>query len=93
LADAGEKGLLTSPHPLRVGALVFGRFSSRPSGPKTHRLAGRLFKLSGAVILVGLAVPPETAFLIIMGTVLTTTLVTVVYSYFVYRAEQVESGR
>ena len=54
---------------------------------KTHRLGGLLFKIGGVVMLAGMAFPPQTGFLLIMGLILGITLVTVVYSYFVYRAE------
>jgi len=56
---------------------------------KTHRLGSLLFELSGAVMFIGLILPPQAAFLLIMGLILLTTLVSVIYSYFVYRAEQV----
>lgn len=59
---------------------------------KTHRLGSRLYKLSSALILLGLALPPETAFLLIMVLVLGVSLVTVVYSYIAYRAEQKPGG-
>jgi uncharacterized membrane protein len=54
---------------------------------KTHRLGGFLFKVGGLVMLAGLAFSPQTGFLLIMGLILAVTIVTVVYSYFAYRAE------
>lgn len=55
---------------------------------KTHRLGGLLFKLGAAVMLVGLLIPPEAAFLLIIGVILVITISTILYSYFAYRAEQ-----
>ncbi len=55
---------------------------------KTHRLGGFLFKVSGLVMLAGLAFSPQPAFMLMIGLILTVTLVTIVYSFFAYRAEQ-----
>jgi len=54
---------------------------------KTHRLGGLLFKIGGVVLLAGVAFSPQTGFLLMIGLILAITLVTVVYSYFAYRAE------
>lgn len=54
---------------------------------KTHRLGGLLFKIGGVVLLAGMAFSPQTGFLLMIGLILAITLVTVVYSYFAYRAE------
>jgi uncharacterized membrane protein len=58
---------------------------------KTHRLGGLLFKVGGVVMLAGMAFSPQTGFLLIMGLILAITLVTVIYSYFAYRAEQAKN--
>lgn len=55
---------------------------------KTHRLGSLLFKLSGAVMLIGIFLSPQAAFAIVIGSILITTLVSVIYSYFAYRAEE-----
>jgi len=54
---------------------------------KTHRLAGRLFKLAGLLMLLGLLLPPAAALWLIMGLLLAASLATVVYSYIAYQAE------
>lgn len=54
---------------------------------KTHRLGGKLFKLSGLISLTGIIFPQWAMFLVI-GSVLLSTIFLFVYSYFVYRHEQ-----
>lgn len=60
--------------------------SSDYTWERTHRLAGRLFMLAGFVCLVG-AFTLNGGWLVVMllGTLLPATLISVVYSYFVYR--------
>lgn len=55
---------------------------------KTHRLGGQLFKVSGGVMLLGLIVSPEVAFMIMIGAILLTTIVLIFYSYFAYQEEK-----
>lgn len=54
---------------------------------KTHRLGSLLFKLSAGVILVSLILSPTTSLLILMGTILSTAILLVFYSYYTYRAD------
>jgi uncharacterized membrane protein len=65
--------------------------SSSTVWDKTHRLGGLLFKLSGVTMLTGLLFSQEAAFFLLMGSILITTLVTIVYSYFAYRDEQMQA--
>jgi uncharacterized membrane protein len=60
--------------------------SSDITWEKTHRLAGRLFMLAGFICLIG-AFVLDGGWLIVMllGTLLPATLISVVYSYFVWR--------
>ena len=60
--------------------------SSNITWEKTHRLAGRLFMLAGFICLIG-AFVLDGGWLIVMllGTLLPATLISVVYSYFVWR--------
>lgn len=60
--------------------------SSDITWEKTHRLAGRLFMLAGFICLIG-AFVLDGGWLIVMllGTLLPATLISVVYSFFVWR--------
>jgi len=71
-----------------IGVRTPWTLSSPSVWARTHRLGGRLFKLSGAVVWIGLFLPPRAAFFLLMGAILFTALVTVIYSYFAYRAER-----
>ena len=51
---------------------------------KTHDLGGKLFQICGAVSLIGVVLPSYAIWLILVPVVLT-ALVTIVYSYLVYR--------
>jgi hypothetical protein len=42
-------------------------------------------------MLTGLLFSQEAAFFLLMGSILITTLVTIVYSYFAYRDEQMQA--
>ncbi len=62
--------------------------SSSLAWEKTHRLAGRLFMIGGAVLLVGAFVLDGTWMLgLLLGTILPIALISVVYSYFVWRSD------
>lgn len=54
---------------------------------KTHQLGGKLFIGSGVIALLGIFFPDQ-AFLLILVPVFSTALITVVYSYLVFRREQ-----
>lgn len=51
---------------------------------KTHRLGGLLFKISGVIAAVGIFFP-EYAMIFILAPVLTTAIVSVIYSYVIYQ--------
>lgn len=75
-----------------VGFRTPWTLSSETVWVKTHRLFGRLFMLGGVVMVV---VPfifpgPRVFFYLIMGTVMAPVLVTLVYSWWIWRAEQIE---
>jgi uncharacterized membrane protein len=51
---------------------------------KTHRLGGLLFKISGVIAVIG-AFLPKYAMIFILAPVLTTAIVSVIYSYLIYQ--------
>jgi uncharacterized membrane protein len=51
---------------------------------KTHRLGGLLFKISGVIAVIG-AFFPKYTMIFILAPVLTTAIVSVIYSYVVYQ--------
>ena len=59
--------------------------SSEESWRRTHLLAGRLFMASGVITIVAAWLAPSLVFWVIMGTILPSALVSVVYSYFAWR--------
>jgi uncharacterized membrane protein len=60
--------------------------SSERSWERTHRLAGRLFLGAAVLMLIaGIAGSPEVTFAVLIGSVLIVTVVSVVYSYLVWR--------
>ena len=69
-----------------VGIRTPWTMSSDVVWDKTHALGSRLLKLSGVVILAGVALP-QYAIWFMVGPILTSTLVTVVYSYKVFKKE------
>jgi uncharacterized membrane protein len=71
-----------------IGVRTPWTLSSPTVWEKTHRLGALLFKITGGLILVGLLFPPELGFILIMVPVILTAIVTVVFSYFAFRAEQ-----
>jgi uncharacterized membrane protein len=71
-----------------IGIRTPWTLSSPTVWAKTHRLGGLLFKLSAALMLVGLAFPPQVGFYFTLVPLLAAALTTVVYSYFAYRAEK-----
>jgi uncharacterized membrane protein len=67
--------------------------SSERSWERTHRLAGRLFLASAAIMLVASVVgTPELVFFAVIGSVLLVTVVVVVYSYMVWREDPDREG-
>ena len=53
---------------------------------KTHKLGGLLFQISGACILLGAFVPIRIALWLVIAPLIIAVLVTVVYSYVVFRS-------
>jgi uncharacterized membrane protein len=51
---------------------------------KTHRLGGLLFKISGVIAVIG-AFFPKYSMIFILAPVLTTAIVSVIYSYLIYQ--------
>lgn len=54
---------------------------------ETHRLGSVLFMISGALAFVGSLFGGEVAFWIVIGPILASTLITLVYSYVIYQRE------
>lgn len=54
---------------------------------KTHRLGGRLFVLSGFITLVSLFLPNSTRFLAVISAIILSSVIPILYSYFIYRKE------
>lgn len=52
---------------------------------RTHRLGGRIFLLTGVIMLAGLLLPPGWDFVLVMTSALVAALVPTVYSYLLYR--------
>jgi len=69
-----------------VGIRTPWTMSSDVVWDKTHALGSRLFKLSGVVILAGVALP-QYAVWFMVGPILASTLISVVYSYRVFKKE------
>lgn len=55
---------------------------------KTHRLGGKLFKIAGVASLLSVVVPPTYAVFTLIIPILLVSLVTLVYSYAIYRREE-----
>ncbi len=70
-----------------IGIRTPWTLSSDTVWDKTHQLGGKLFIAAGAISLFG-AFFPDAAIFFIMIPVLFVTLFTVLYSYFLYLAEQ-----
>lgn len=51
---------------------------------KTHQLGGKLFKASGLIALIGLLIPGLTFYFVLIP-VIASTLVSVIYSYYLYK--------
>jgi len=67
--------------------------SSERSWERTHRLAGRLFLASAAIMLVaGVIGTPALVFTAVIGSVLLVTVIAVVYSYLVWRDDPDREG-
>ncbi|MFA5098718.1 MAG: SdpI family protein [Candidatus Paceibacterota bacterium] len=67
-----------------IGIRTPWTLSSEEVWDKTHKLGGKLFKITGAISFLGLFFP-RLAFLFILVPVLFSTLYVIVYSYFEYK--------
>jgi uncharacterized membrane protein len=70
-----------------IGIRTPWTMSSEKVWGKTHRLGGRLFKLSGIIAFFGVLIP-DYAILLILVPVILFTVYTVIYSYLEYQREQ-----
>lgn len=70
-----------------IGIRTPWTLSSETVWRKTHQLAGPLFKVAAVVSLLGL-IFPQTAFWFVIVPVVAASLFSVLYSYIVYREEQ-----
>lgn len=59
---------------------------------KTHRLGGKLFKVSALISLLGILIP-EYAFFFIIVPIILASLYLILYSYFEYRKQTKKKGR
>ncbi len=75
-----------------VGFRTPWTLSSETVWIKTHRLFGRLFMIGGIIMIVGPFIfpGPRAFFYLIMATVMVPVLITLVYSWVVWRSEQGE---
>jgi uncharacterized membrane protein len=71
-----------------IGVRTPWTLSSPSVWQKTHHLGALLFKITAGWMLVSLLFPPEVGIILIMISIFLTAIVTVVYSYFAFRAEQ-----
>lgn len=58
---------------------------------KTHQLGGRLFVLTGVLLMASMVLPPSYSMAVILGSVVTCALIPIIYSYWVYRQVHNES--
>lgn len=73
-----------------IGIRTPWTLSSEAVWQKTHRLGGRLFVLSGVLVVIAAPfVPIDALTLLILGTVLPAALISVIYSYLLWRKEQI----
>ena len=70
-----------------VGVRTPWTLSSEVSWHLTHRLAGRLFVIAGALDIVIALVQPAIASLVMFATLITAAVISIVYSYVVWRRD------
>lgn len=70
-----------------IGVRTPWTLSSKLSWTRSHRLAGRLFLASGLGSILLLAVGPSVALYFLIGSCALTAVVSVVYSWFVWRGD------
>ena len=69
-----------------VGIRTPWTLSSEKVWDKTHKIGGKLFKISGTIVLLGILFPESGTWFILVP-VLATVIYTLVYSYFEYKKE------
>jgi len=69
-----------------IGIRTPWTLSSEKVWEKTHRIGGRLFKITGVVALLGVLLP-DYAMLFVLVPILLVAAYTIVYSYFEYQKE------
>ena len=69
-----------------IGIRTPWTLSSEKVWKKTHKVGGKLFKISGIIAFVGIFLQDYVLFLILVP-VISTTIYTIVYSYFEYQKE------
>jgi len=69
-----------------IGIRTPWTLSSEKVWEKTHKVGGKLFKISGIIAFVGIFLQDYVLFLILVP-VISTTIYTIVYSYFEYQKE------
>jgi uncharacterized membrane protein len=69
-----------------IGIRTPWTLSSDTVWAKTHLLGGLLFKISGAIAILGI-LSPNLALLFLLVPLLVSSAITVVYSYFLFRSE------
>jgi len=77
-------------HSLRnwfIGVRTPWTISSDVVWAKTHKVAGRLFKVSGVICLLGV-IAPRYFIILLLASVLPSSIYTVLYSYIEYRKEK-----
>lgn len=67
--------------------------SSEAVWDKANKLAGKLFKICGIIALLGIVVPPEWAFVLILVPIIASAFYTTYYSYREYQKEEIKKGR
>jgi uncharacterized membrane protein len=74
-----------------IGIRTPWTLSSDTVWEKTHQLGSLLFKISGVLAILGILLP-KYGFWLLMAPLLLSSLVAVVYSYFLFRRETIEKG-
>jgi len=74
-----------------IGIRTPWTMSSEKVWEKTHKIGGRLFKISGIIALLGIFFPGLALFFVLIP-VIFVVIYTVIYSYFEYRKENVEEN-